>query len=300
MERQREADLSGQVAIVTGSSRGIGKRTALALARRGARLVVTARTVEPGGSDLPGTIGQTVREIEALGAEAIAVAADLSREDDLKQIVDSAVGRFGGVDILVNNAAVTVGYNWSAPLIEMPRADWLHHYAVNVHAPFTLMQLTVPVMETRGGGRILNVTTGSAEAHRLVEEPAPQGSVKYYSGDASGGIPAPGASMNIPALWSPAYFSSKRALDRLSNVIAPQLVPKNVFIMSVMPGWVATESAEANTELGDRQDAAMISMDVPARVLAYFAACEDPIEYTGRVFFAERELAELGLAADRG
>jgi NAD(P)-dependent dehydrogenase (short-subunit alcohol dehydrogenase family) len=298
MERQNEADLSGKVAIVTGSSRGIGKRTALALARRGARLVVTARTVDAADSELPGTIGQTVKEIESLGAEAIAVAADLSSEDDLRQIVDSAVDRFGGVDILVNNAAVTVGYHWSAPLIEMPRADWLHHYAVNVHAPFTLMQLTVPGMEARGGGRILNVTTGSAEAHRLIEEPNPVSGVTYYAGDANGGIPAPGASMNIPALWSPAYFSSKRALDRLSNVIAPQLVAKNVFVMSVMPGWVATESAEANTELGDRQDAAMISMDVPARILAYFAACENPLEYTGRVFFAERELAELGLTTD--
>jgi NAD(P)-dependent dehydrogenase (short-subunit alcohol dehydrogenase family) len=193
---------------------------------------------------------------------------------------------------------VTVGYNWSAPLLEMPRSDWLHHFAVNLHAPFTLAQLTVPSMEARGGGRIINVTTGSAEAHRLVEEPNPVSSITYYSGDASGGIPAPGASMNIPALWSPAYFASKRALDRFSNVVAPQLVAKNVFIMSVMPGWVATESSEANRELGDRQDAKMISMDVPARVLAYFAACENPLEYTGRVFFAERELAALGLKTD--
>ena len=310
MERQHEASLSGKVAIVTGSSRGIGKRAALALARRGARLVVTARTVEeaggahpgpparPGPPALPGTIGQTVKEIEALGAEAIAVATDLSSEDDLHGVVDAAVDRFGGVDILVNNAAVTVGYHWSAPLLEMPRPDWLHHYAVNVHAPFTLMQLVVPSMESRGGGRILNVTTGSAEAHRLVEEPSPASSVRYYHGDETGGIPAPGASMNIPALWSPAYFSSKRALDRMSNVLAPQLVPKNVFIMSVMPGWVATESAEANHDLGDRQDAKMVPMDVPARILAYFAACENPLEYTGRVFFAERELAELGLDTD--
>ena len=298
MERQKEAGLSGQVAIVTGSSRGIGKRTALALARRGARLVVTARTVEESGSELPGTIGQTVKEIESLGADAIAVAADLSSEDDLKAVVDSAVNRFGGVDILVNNAAVTVGYNWSAPLLEMPRADWLHHFAVNVHAPFTLAQLVVPSMEARGGGRILNVTTGSAEAHRLVEEPSPASSVRYYHGDETGGIPAPGASMDIPALWSPAYFASKRALDRMSNVLAPQLAAKNVFIMGVMPGWVATESAEANTELGERQDAKMVSMDVPARILAYFAACENPLEYTGRVFFAERELAELRLETD--
>ena len=178
MERQKEEDLSGKVAIVTGSSRGIGKRTALALARRGARLVVTARTVEASQSELPGTIGQTVKEIESLSAEAIAVAADLSNVNDLEQVVRVACDRFGGVDILVNNAAVTVGYNWSAPLLEMPRADWLHHYAVNVHAPFTLTQLVVPSMEARGGGRILNVTTGSAEAHRLVEEPAPASSVR--------------------------------------------------------------------------------------------------------------------------
>jgi len=298
MERQKEATLSGKVAIVTGSSRGIGKRTAIALARRGAQVVVTARTVETSRSELPGTIGQTVAEIESLGGEATAVAADLSNEDDLEHVVRTAVDRFGGVDILVNNAAVTVGYNWSAPLLEMPRADWLHHYAVNVHAPFTLAQLTVPSMQSRGGGRILNVTTGSAEAHHLAEEPHPASNVRYYSGDSTGGIPAPGASMDIPALWSPAYFSSKRALDRFSNVVAPQLVPKNVFIMCFFNGWVATESSEANTELGDRQDAKMISMDVPARILAYFAACENPLEYTGRVFFAERELAALGLKTD--
>ena len=111
MERQNEASLAGKVAIVTGSSRGIGKRAALALARRGARLVVTARTVEASGSELPGTIGETVKEIESLGGEAVAVAADLSNERDLEKIVGVATDRFGGVDILVNNAAVTVGYN---------------------------------------------------------------------------------------------------------------------------------------------------------------------------------------------
>src|SRR5258708_24608010 len=72
MERQNEASLDGKVAIVTGSSRGIGKRAALALARRGARLVVTPRTVQASGSELLGTIGQTVKEIESLGGEAVA------------------------------------------------------------------------------------------------------------------------------------------------------------------------------------------------------------------------------------
>src|ERR1700722_15006221 len=104
MERQNEASLSGKVAIVTGSSRGIGKRAALALARRGARLVVTARTVEASGSELPGTIGQTVKEIESAGGEAVAVAADLSNEQDLEQVVGTAIGRFGGGAILVHTA----------------------------------------------------------------------------------------------------------------------------------------------------------------------------------------------------
>ena len=63
MERQKEADLSGKVAIITGSSRGIGKETALALARRGVSVVVTARTVDQAQNELPGTIGQTVAEI---------------------------------------------------------------------------------------------------------------------------------------------------------------------------------------------------------------------------------------------
>jgi NAD(P)-dependent dehydrogenase (short-subunit alcohol dehydrogenase family) len=294
MERHKEADLTGKVAIVTGSARGIGKASALALARRGVKLVVVARTVAADNSPWPGSVEQTVAEIEALGGEAIPVGADLSSEDDLRNVVDSALNHFGGVDILVNNAATTVGYNWSAPILEMPRSDWLHHYAVNVHAPFTLLQLVVPSMESRGGGRIVNVTTGSAEAYRWGEESTLASGPKYYSGDQTGGIPCPGANV-IPALWSPAYFSSKRALDRFSNVVAPQLVPKNVFIMSVMPGWVATESSEQNEKLGKREDTRMISMDYPARIVAYFAACEDPLEYTGRVFVAEREVNELGL-----
>src|SRR5262249_53087949 len=103
MQRQKEEDLTAKVAIVTGASRGIGKRAALSLARRGVNVVVAARTVDA-NRELPGTIGETVTEIEAVGVAALAVATDLSNEDDLERLVRSAVERFGGVDILVNNA----------------------------------------------------------------------------------------------------------------------------------------------------------------------------------------------------
>lgn len=280
MERQKEADLSGKVAIITGSSRGIGKETALALARRGVSIVVTARTVDQAQNELPGTIGQTVAEIEALGAEAIAVGGDLAEEEDLKRIVQATVDRFGGVDFLVNNAAVTNDHGMTAPGLEMSRADWMHHFAVNVHAPFTLTQLVTPIMEARGGGRILNVTTGSGEVFRLPEEPP----VLQAAGDFS--------------LLMPAYFSSKRALDRFANVMTPVLAGKNIFMITVMPGLAASPIAEHRVKTQGLDPTMMVPLSVPARVLAYFAACENPIEYAGRIFWAERELADLGLSVD--
>jgi NAD(P)-dependent dehydrogenase (short-subunit alcohol dehydrogenase family) len=273
--RQQELDLSGKVALITGASRGIGKRTALALARRGAHVVVAARSVDAGG-ELTGTIGETVSEVEALGGEALAVATDLSREEDLVRLVQSAVDRFGGVDILVNNAAVTIGHSWIAPIGDMPRADWLYHFAVNLHAPFTLVQLVTPIMEQRGGGRILNVTTGSGEVFRQPEEPPVLEAVGDFD------------------LGSPAYFASKRALDRFSNVIAPHLARKNIFVISMHPGFVATEVA-VHRVTGLVDESMMISPEIPARMLAYFAACADPKEYAGRIFWAQRELAELGI-----
>ena len=84
MQRQNEADLAGKVVIITGASRGVGKQNALDFAKRGAKVVLAARTVEP-DSKLPGTIGETLAAIEALGGEALAVATDLAKEEDLKR-----------------------------------------------------------------------------------------------------------------------------------------------------------------------------------------------------------------------
>jgi NAD(P)-dependent dehydrogenase (short-subunit alcohol dehydrogenase family) len=279
LQRQHELDLTGKVAIITGASRGIGKETARAFARRGANLVLTARTAEPDGR-LPGTLGETLKQIQDIGASAITVQADLASEADLKRIVDAAAGRFGGVDVLVNNAAATAGGFWSSRFLDLSREDWLYQFDVNTHAPFTLMQLVTPIMESRGGGRILNVTTGSGEVFRLPEEPPKLESWGEFS------------------LAVPGYYASKRALDRLGNAVAPELARKHIAVIGLMPGLVTTEIVQRRIKDDGLDDSQAVPMNVPARMLAYFAACADPAEYTGRLFWAERELNELGLDVD--
>src|SRR5579883_1120831 len=103
LNRQPERSLAGKVVIITGASRGVGKQAALDFARRGANVVLAARTVEA-DKELPGTLGETVKQIESLGRGALAVPTDLAEEDDLKRLVSAATDRFGGVDILINNA----------------------------------------------------------------------------------------------------------------------------------------------------------------------------------------------------
>ena len=283
MERQKELDLSGKVAIVTGASRGVGRQAAINFAKRGAKVVLAARTVEADAS-LPGSMGEAIISIEAMGGQALAVQTDLADRDSLRRLVDAAVDRFGGVDILVNNAAVTVSPAWSRRFLDLPVDEWLYQFDVNLHAPFVLMQLVVPIMERRGGGRIVNVTTGSNEVFRLAEEPPALAS---------------NAGRN---LIMPGYFASKRALDRLGNVIAPDLAPRNVYVIGMHPGWVASEVVQDRLKgvpKGTSQvTAGPISMAIPARMIVYFAACENPIEYTGRIFWAEREMADMGISED--
>jgi NAD(P)-dependent dehydrogenase (short-subunit alcohol dehydrogenase family) len=277
MERQPELDLTGKVAIITGASRGIGRQTAIDLAHRGVKVVITARTVNHDPAVI-GSLSATAKAIEDAGGEVLMVQADVANRDDLKRLVAETVAHFGGVDILVNNAAATEGSVWSKAFLDITFDEWANHFDVHVHAPFILMQMVTPIMASRGGGRIINITTGSAEAHRLIEEVVP-----------------PTASFGQSATV-PSYFASKRALDRLGNVVSPELRKFNVFVVTMHPGFVASEVVSARLESQPTEGKAVpIDTGIPARMIVYFAACADPEEYTGRLFKAEREYAELAL-----
>ncbi len=143
--------LGERVAVVTGGSSGIGRAIALAFGRAGASVVLVARRPEP--------LADTVAELQAAGARAGWVSADLADRVALDRAAKTAEGVFGAPDILVNCA----GVNLRPPLAELTAAQWDELIAVNLTAPFLLGQRFGPQMAARGWGRIVNVTSQQAE-----------------------------------------------------------------------------------------------------------------------------------------
>ncbi|GAC1514602.1 MAG: SDR family NAD(P)-dependent oxidoreductase [Chloroflexota bacterium] len=144
-------DLHGKTALVTGGGRGIGRSTCLALARCGARGVITARDVE--------RIAGVANEIERGGGEAIAVAGDISQEDSVVRMVEAA----GHVDILVNNAGTI---HPIAPVLSTEFSAWKRNLEVNLDGVFLTCHYALPGMIERGWGRIVNVTAGSVKGNQ--------------------------------------------------------------------------------------------------------------------------------------
>jgi len=146
--------LDGKVALVTGSSRGIGKAIALELARAGARVVVTARATDAKPWKLPGTIDATVRLIKDMGGEAVAIAADLMVDDDIKRLGAEAERIYGAVDVLVNNAAVA----FPGPVVEMTAKRYDLVFGIQLRGAVLLGNRLVPSMIERRQGWILNIS----------------------------------------------------------------------------------------------------------------------------------------------
>lgn len=140
-------DLSDRVAVVTGSSKGIGKAMALGLADAGANLVIVARTEED--------IKQTVSEIEAKGRKAIGIATDIKKKEDIDNMVEETIAAFGKIDILVNNA----GMNIRTPALEVTEDEWEQIIQTNMKSTFLASQAIGKHMVENRSGSIINISS---------------------------------------------------------------------------------------------------------------------------------------------
>jgi NAD(P)-dependent dehydrogenase (short-subunit alcohol dehydrogenase family) len=152
--------LKGQVAVVTGGGRGIGRAIARRFGSEGAAVIVTARS--------EGEVKQVAGEIQEQGGKVIAVVADVAKEADCEKIVRAAREKFGAVHILVNNAGI---YGPVMPVENISAREWDEVMAVNLRAPFVLSKLVLPEMYERGSGAILNITSVAAKAAFQLNSP---------------------------------------------------------------------------------------------------------------------------------
>lgn len=142
-----QINLDGKVALVTGSSRNIGRAIALEFARHGASVVINARTSAEEAE-------ATAKEVEALGVKSISVLADVADENQVQAMVKKVLDEFGRIDILANNT----GLRRSRPITEMTTEEWRGVLAVNLDGPFFCCRAVVPSMLATGWGRIINVS----------------------------------------------------------------------------------------------------------------------------------------------
>ncbi len=158
--------MAGRVAVVTGATRGIGRETALALAARGASVVIVGRSHDARPHRLlPGTIeevGAMLRTRTADAVEVVEVVADVSSEEGAREVADRTIDRFGRCDILVNNAAYSTDFG---PAVLTPLSRWQTSWKVNVLGPLMLCQAFVPGMIERGAGRVINISSGASATH---------------------------------------------------------------------------------------------------------------------------------------
>lgn len=265
-----------RVALVTGASRGIGKATAVALARSGFDVAITARTVREGegvddsdtaGRSVPGSLETTAGLIEAEGRRALQVPMDLLDHASLEAAVARVIDEWGRIDVHVNNAVHTGPGSMSR--FDDTTIDMIEtKLAANVVSQVVLVKAVLPHMLERGDGTIVNVTSAVA----ITDPPAPAG---------EGG-------------WGAAYAMSKGAFHRMVGILAVEYPALRFF--NVEPGYVVTERMEVNAKsLGLEGVYPGAPPTVPAAVIAWLASSPDAAELNGQTVSAQRFAKERDL-----
>jgi citronellol/citronellal dehydrogenase len=260
----RDGVLKDKVAIVTGASRGIGEAIAARLAQEGAKVVASARTTEEGESRLSGTLKETVERVRKAGGEASLVRADLAHREDRERLVETTVARYGPVDILVNNAAIT----YFIPVVDFPEKRFKLMMEVQVYAPFHLSQLVLPSMRERRSGWIVNISSG-AGIH-----PKPP-----YRAAGRGGT---------------VYGMCKAALERFTTGLASEVAEDNIAVNVVSPGLVETPGTLFHKLVNDQTRDRVQPVEYIAESVFQLCRC-DPAKMSGRIDYAAPFLKELAI-----
>jgi NAD(P)-dependent dehydrogenase (short-subunit alcohol dehydrogenase family) len=193
--------LDGKVAIITGGGQGIGRAITLTFAREGARVVVADVRTE--------TARQTVQDVEGIGGEALMVQTDVTKGEDAWRMVEATLGRFGQVDVLVNNAGIFSIYSTET----CPEEEWDRIFRVNVKGVFLCCRAVIGPMRARKTGAIVNLSSLAAK---------------------TGGLSA-----------SPPYSASKAAVACYTWSLAKELAP-HVRVNAVAPGIIDTEMTRSH------------------------------------------------------
>jgi 7-alpha-hydroxysteroid dehydrogenase len=283
--------LDGRVAIVTGASRGIGEAVARLFAREGAAVAVVARTEQVFDERLPGTIHDTVAAIETDGGRAVAIRADLADEDDVDRVVHEARAALGPIDLLVNNAALTVpgrppgdqgdqaaprAAKQPAParttttrpgsFLGFPMKGYRLHFQIGLFASYRLMQLVLPDMIELGRGGIVNISSLAAF------------------------VPGSGPYEHAGGPTVLAYGGNKAAMHHLTQAVAFEVAPHNIAVNALLPSEPVLTPGNRIAYSGD--DFASVDDFAEATLQVALA---DPTVRTGQILWSEDVLhPELG------
>lgn len=191
--------LKDKIAVITGGAGGFGKEFAVAFANEGARIV----SADLANSD------KTVAAVQAMGGEAIGVECNVASGESMQEVAARAVEAFGGIDILINNAAM-LAQTHATPFTDIPDEVWDRTMAINVKGYWNSAKACVPEMRKRGKGKILNISSGT-----------------IFEG--------------VPMLLH--YVTSKAAIQGLTRSLARELGDENIYVNMITPGYVPTAGA---------------------------------------------------------
>jgi NAD(P)-dependent dehydrogenase (short-subunit alcohol dehydrogenase family) len=194
-------DLTNKVAVITGASKGIGEAIARIYATYGAKVVISSRK--------QADLDELAAEINAEGGKCVGIAANTGDMAQLRNLVDKSVEIYGGIDILVNNAATNPVYG---PSLDCSESAFDKIMQVNVKAPFELAKMVHPIMKSRGGGSIINISS------------------------IAGTTPDPGLGM---------YSLSKASLNMLTKVLAKEWGTDGIRVNAIAPGLIKTKFSQA-------------------------------------------------------